>query len=114
MFDYSYDNFIKAWDFRKLSRPVFSSTDTGSGVWRIASHPTNSKKIACANMHSGVSLYAIDQTENLLNISELERFSDVHNSLVYGIDIIPYTPHSDLVASCSFYDSQICIREVFY
>ena len=96
--------------------PVAISCDTGSGVWRIASHPKDPKRMACANMYSGISLFSAEATEDSFRMIQHERFysKEEHESFVYGIDILPDTNTSSLVASCSFYDASVCIRRIVH
>ncbi|KAG2227323.1 hypothetical protein INT45_004278 [Circinella minor] len=91
----SYDENIHLWDTRNMRMPLSEIHTPGGGIWRLKWHPTRSDRLLSASMHAGA--FVID-TENS---QVVKSFLD-HESMAYGADWS--FQHSDLVASCSFYD----------
>lgn len=107
----SYDEYLRVWDLRSISKPVNeTSTCLGGGVWRIKYHPFVSGLVLAACMHNGFSIVKIngDKTE------VIETYSK-HESLAYGADwhrdvsFHEGKRNSTLVATCSFYDQLLRI-----
>lgn len=107
----SYDEYLRVWDLRSISKPVNeTSTCLGGGVWRIKYHPFLSGLVLAACMHNGFSIVKIngDKTE------VIETYSK-HESLAYGADwhrdvsFHEGKRYSTLVATCSFYDQLLRI-----
>eukprot|EP00268_Persea_americana_P030517 TRINITY_DN2952_c0_g1_i1.p1 TRINITY_DN2952_c0_g1~~TRINITY_DN2952_c0_g1_i1.p1 ORF type:complete len:346 (+),score=67.64 TRINITY_DN2952_c0_g1_i1:277-1314(+) len=103
----SYDEFLRVWDVRSVSKPVNeSSTCLGGGVWRIKHHPELSGLVLAACMHNG---FAVARAEGD-RLDVLETYNK-NESLAYGADwqrgfcmMKNGTQRGSLVATCSFYD----------
>ncbi|XP_020573580.1 diphthine methyltransferase homolog [Phalaenopsis equestris] len=102
----SYDEFIRVWDVRCISRPFMeNSLCLGGGVWRLKYHSLIKGLVLAACMHSGFAIVKIDGE----NINILETYTK-HDSLAYGADWQRAECVKDggrsglLVATCSFYD----------
>ncbi|KAI0511635.1 hypothetical protein KFK09_012265 [Dendrobium nobile] len=102
----SYDEFLRVWDVRCISRPVMeNSVCLGGGVWRLKYHPLIGGLALAACMHNGFAIVKIDGE----NINILETYTK-HDSLAYGADWQRAACVDDgnksglLVATCSFYD----------
>ncbi|TKY68524.1 Diphthine methyltransferase [Spatholobus suberectus] len=78
----SYDEFLRVWDLRSISKPLNkTSINLGGGVWRVKHHPFIPGLFLAACMHNGFAIVAIkgDKTE------VLEAYKK-HDSLAYGAD----------------------------
>lgn len=102
----SYDENLRVWDVRSISRPVNeTSLGLGGGVWRIKHHPFVPGLVLAACMHNGFAIVKIKGNE----AEVIETYSK-HESLAYGADWCRQEPvidggrRSSLVATCSFYD----------
>lgn len=105
----SYDEFVRVWDLRSLSRPVVESClCLGGGVWRLKHHPQIPGLVLAACMHNGFAIVKIDGDK----INILETYNK-HGSLAYGADWQragepveqgSVASVSASVATCSFYD----------
>ncbi|KAF4382469.1 hypothetical protein G4B88_011421 [Cannabis sativa] len=102
----SYDENLRHWDVRSISRPVNEvSLGLGGGVWRIKHHPFVPGLVLAACMHNGFAIVNIKGGE----FEVIERYSK-HESLAYGADWHREEPihgeesKNSLVATCSFYD----------
>ncbi|KAI5329788.1 PREDICTED: diphthine methyltransferase [Prunus dulcis] len=102
----SYDEYLRVWDVRSISRPVNeTSICLGGGVWRIKYHPFVSGLVLTACMHNGFSVVKINGDK----AEVIETYSK-HESLAYGADwhreksFREGKRNSTLVATCSFYD----------
>ncbi|KAK8518217.1 hypothetical protein V6N12_017373 [Hibiscus sabdariffa] len=102
----SYDEYLRVWDLRSISRPVNeASVCLGGGVWRIKHHPFVSGLVLAACMHNGFAIVKIGEKKPEV----LEAYSQ-HGSLAYGADWqrVEISPggksKSTTVATCSFYD----------
>ncbi|KAG8484111.1 hypothetical protein CXB51_022979 [Gossypium anomalum] len=99
----SYDEYLRVWDLRCISRPVNeTSICLGGGVWRIKHHPFVSGLVLAACMHNGFAIVKIGDEKPEV----VEAYSQ-HGSLAYGADwqrakLLP--GGSTIVATCSFYD----------
>nr|KJB37080.1 hypothetical protein B456_006G188700 [Gossypium raimondii] len=99
----SYDEYLRVWDLRCISRPVNeTSVCLGGGVWRIKHHPFVSGLVLAACMHNGFAIVKIGDEKPEV----VEAYSQ-HGSLAYGADwqrakLLPRG--STIVATCSFYD----------
>ncbi|KAL6177480.1 hypothetical protein ACLB2K_049006 [Fragaria x ananassa] len=102
----SYDEYLRVWDVRSISKPVNEmSTCLGGGVWRIKYHPFVSSLVLAACMHNGFSIVNINGGKTEV----IETYSK-HESLAYGADwhrgvsFHEGKGNATLVATCSFYD----------
>lgn len=102
----SYDEFLRVWDMRCISRPIMeNSLCLGGGVWRLKYHPLIGGLVLAACMHGGFAIVKIDGE----SINILETYNK-HDSLAYGADWQRGDCMEDgdksglLVATCSFYD----------
>lgn len=103
----SYDESIRLWDIRSISKPVNEkSLCLGGGVWRIKYHPYLSNLVLAACMHNGFAVVRIEEMDAII----LETYSK-HESLAYGADwqrggvcLEDKSNRGSLVATCSFYD----------
>ncbi|KAF9622126.1 hypothetical protein IFM89_029410 [Coptis chinensis] len=96
----SYDEYLRVWDVRSISKPINeSSICLGGGVWRIKHHPSIPGLILAACMHNG---FAVVSTKND-NVLLMETYGK-HNSLAYGADWQRGERERSVVATCSFYD----------
>ncbi|XP_062029492.1 uncharacterized protein LOC133745432 isoform X2 [Rosa rugosa] len=102
----SYDEYLRVWDVRSISKPVNeTSTCLGGGVWRIKYHPFVSGLVLAACMHNGFSIVKINGDKTQV----IETYTK-HESLAYGADwhrevsFREGKENSTLVATCSFYD----------
>ncbi|PON72223.1 Guanine nucleotide-binding protein, beta subunit [Parasponia andersonii] len=102
----SYDENLRLWDLRSISKPVNeASLGLGGGVWRIKHHPFVPGLVLSACMHNGFAIVKFKGGEAEVT----ERYSN-HESLAYGADWHRGEPvhggerKSSLVATCSFYD----------
>ncbi|KAK3414525.1 hypothetical protein EUGRSUZ_H00387 [Eucalyptus grandis] len=78
----SYDEHIRVWDIRSISKPVNqSSICFGGGVWRIKQHPHVRSVVLAACMHDGFAL--VDLRGEAIKIAETYNR---HSSLAYGAD----------------------------
>ncbi|KAK8337573.1 hypothetical protein V6Z12_A09G195200 [Gossypium hirsutum] len=99
----SYDEYLRVWDLRCISRPVNeTSVCLGGGVWRIKHHPFVSGLVLAACMHNGFAIVKIGDEK-----PEVFEAYGQHGSLAYGADwqrakLLP--GGSTIVATCSFYD----------
>ncbi|KAI3430181.1 WD_REPEATS_REGION domain-containing protein [Psidium guajava] len=101
----SYDEHIRVWDIRSISKPVNqSSVCLGGGVWRIKQHPHVPGLVLAACMHNGFALVDLRGEE----IKIVETYNR-HSSLAYGVDwqkggSIEGRRENMVIATCSFYD----------
>ncbi|XP_050224455.1 uncharacterized protein LOC126674117 [Mercurialis annua] len=102
----SYDECLRVWDMRSMSKPVNeTSVQLGGGVWRIKYHPYVPDLVLAACMHNGFAV--VDTKEETSKVVETY---DKHGSLAYGADwqkrklSDKYKMNSTVVATCSFYD----------
>ncbi|KAF8390446.1 hypothetical protein HHK36_024972 [Tetracentron sinense] len=102
----SYDEYLRLWDLRSMSKPVNqNSICLGGGVWRIKHHPFVPGMILAACMHNGFAVVRIRGEE-----AELVETYSKHDSLAYGADwergdlCKESGRKSSMVATCSFYD----------
>ncbi|KAL3724384.1 hypothetical protein ACJRO7_029541 [Eucalyptus globulus] len=106
----SYDEHIRVWDIRSISKPVNqSSICFGGGVWRIKQHPHVPSVVLAACMHDGFAL--VDLRGEAIKIAETYNR---HSSLAYGADWQKGTSkerkrENMVIATCSFYDRLIRI-----
>ncbi|KMT10615.1 hypothetical protein BVRB_5g117350 [Beta vulgaris subsp. vulgaris] len=102
----SYDEHLRVWDVRSISKPVNeTSIGLGGGVWRIKYHPFISGLVLAACMHNG---FAIVKTTG--ESPEVIETYNKHGSLAYGADWRRHSSDEEgkregnVVATCSFYD----------
>ncbi|CAH9072133.1 unnamed protein product [Cuscuta europaea] len=102
----SYDEHLRIWDVRSMSRPICQrSISLGGGVWRIKFHPTTPDLVLIACMHNGFSVVDVKGDEPKV----IETYKE-HASLAYGADwqkgslCIEGEKTNAVVATCSFYD----------
>ncbi|KAJ8753489.1 hypothetical protein K2173_022730 [Erythroxylum novogranatense] len=102
----SYDEYLRVWDIRSISKPVNeTSICLGGGVWRIKYHPYEPGFVLAACMHNGFAIVRIKQQE-----CELVESYTKHGSLAYGADwqraklLNGDKQKGPVVATCSFYD----------
>lgn len=98
----SYDEKIRMWDLRSLSKPL-ESLDAGGGVWRIA-WSSLGDSLAVAAMYGGARLLSADPLRVVKEYKE-------HASIVYGVAIGRDAASADglTVLTCSFYDHLLAI-----
>ncbi|KAJ6810300.1 diphthine methyltransferase [Iris pallida] len=109
----SYDEFLRVWDLRSMSKPVNSySLCLGGGVWRVKYHPYREDLVLAACMHNGFAVVRIGEEETMV-VESYEK----HGSLAYGADwqrgdcVEDGSERGRLVATCSFYDRLIRVWE---
>ncbi|KAI0221667.1 hypothetical protein L0F63_000491 [Massospora cicadina] len=102
----SYDATLRIFDTRKLTTPI-QELKVGGGVWRVKWHPTSPSTLLLAAMHDGVHI-ANANLDAQAEGPEITQSFKGHQSLAYGADWCPLYP-STKVASCSFYDHQLCL-----
>uniref|UniRef100_A0A7N0TZU2 methylated diphthine methylhydrolase n=1 Tax=Kalanchoe fedtschenkoi TaxID=63787 RepID=A0A7N0TZU2_KALFE len=107
----SYDEYLRVWDMRSLSKPVNEkSLCLGGGVWRLKYHPSIPDLVLSACMHNGFAI--VDTKSSMLEI--VETYTK-HESLAYGADWQRRKLGNDnadtahVVATCSFYDKLLRI-----
>ncbi|EOA14419.1 hypothetical protein CARUB_v10027621mg [Capsella rubella] len=101
IFTGSYDETLRVWDTRSVSRPVnVTSLSLGGGVWRIKHHPSLSGVVLAACMHNGFAVVKVSDEKGEV----LESYNK-HHSLAYGADWYRgKLQKQSVVATCSFYD----------
>ncbi|XP_051115052.1 uncharacterized protein LOC127240417 [Andrographis paniculata] len=97
----SYDEHLRIWDVRSMSKPVVeSSICLGGGIWRIKHHPSRTGRALAACMHNGFAIVRFESDK----IEVVETYNK-HGSLAYGADWQRGTsPNLPVIATCSFYD----------
>ncbi|GAB2289495.1 hypothetical protein Dimus_023805 [Dionaea muscipula] len=101
----SYDEYLRVWDVRSISKPVNeTSIGLGGGVWRIKYHPFVRDLLLVACMHNGFAIVKINEGN-----AEVTETYTKHGSLAYGADwqrgrSAQKDGGSSVVATCSFYD----------
>lgn len=102
----SYDEYLRVWDVRSISKPVNeTSVCLGGGVWRIKHHPFIPGLVLAACMHNGFAVVKVGGEK----AEVLETYAK-HGSLAYGADCqrgrssLEGKRKNSLVATCSFYD----------
>ncbi|XP_043813434.1 diphthine methyltransferase homolog isoform X2 [Manihot esculenta] len=102
----SYDEYLRLWDVRSISKPVNeTSIHLGGGVWRVKHHPYIPGLVLAACMHNGFAIVKIEDDKG-----ELIETYGKHGSLAYGADwqrrelAQEDKQKSNVVATCSFYD----------
>lgn len=91
--------------------------NVGGGVWRLKLQPNSNNLLLAACMNGGAKVV---DAEDIKVLTEYHG----HSSIVYGADwchILSHIPdqdpdlahkrHSSLIATCSFYDHQLCLSE---
>ncbi|XP_029641959.1 diphthine methyltransferase [Octopus sinensis] len=107
----SYDEQLMLWDTRSMKAPLRSKS-LGGGIWRIKWHPSSGNCIATATMYNGFHIIdcGFHTADAEMNIVEHYCHEDI---LAYGIDWfqgerpVPHDCDSEVLASCSFYDSSL-------
>eukprot|EP00879_Flechtneria_rotunda_P013070 GHRR01013650.1.p1 GENE.GHRR01013650.1~~GHRR01013650.1.p1 ORF type:complete len:411 (+),score=102.83 GHRR01013650.1:717-1949(+) len=127
----SYDEQIRLWDTRNITRPVKTcQTSAGGGVWRLKWHPSKDQVLLAACMYNGVALVTIDEHWSTVQVTEEYKG---HESIAYGADwcrrpcsqqaeqqqgfnsaAISQPAHgkqqgdnTNIIATCSFYDRRL-------
>ncbi|XP_045794174.1 LOW QUALITY PROTEIN: diphthine methyltransferase-like [Trifolium pratense] len=78
----SYDEFLRVWDLRSISKPINeTSISLGGGVWRVKHHPFIQGLVFSACMHNGFVIVAIKDDK-----AEVLETYKKHDSLAYGAD----------------------------
>ncbi|CAN8251825.1 unnamed protein product [Cochlearia groenlandica] len=97
----SYDEPLRVWDTRSVSRPVNeTSVSLGGGVWRIKHHLCLSGVVLAACMHNGFAVAKVGDGKGEV----MENYKK-HESLAYGADWYKGKDgKQSVVATCSFYD----------
>ncbi|KAM7461257.1 hypothetical protein LguiA_029378 [Lonicera macranthoides] len=102
----SYDEYLRIWDVRSMSKPISkTSICLGGGVWRIKYHPSVVDIVVAACMHNGFSIVKVNGDK-----PEVVETYNKHESLAYGVDWQGVSlckdgkRKSSVVATCSFYD----------
>ncbi|CAM8965185.1 unnamed protein product [Rhodiola kirilowii] len=100
----SYDEYLRVWDMRLLSKPVNETCMClGGGVWRMKYHPSVCGLVLTACMHNGFAI--VDTKGSKVEIIETYK---KHESLAYGADWQRRkVGNENVVASCSFYDKLV-------
>ncbi|GMP33785.1 hypothetical protein CsSME_00006950 [Camellia sinensis var. sinensis] len=111
LFTGSYDEYLRVWDVRSISKPVNeTSICLGGGVWRIKHHPSLPDLVLAACMHNGFAIVKIEGEK-----AEVIETYCKHESLAYGADwqrgeiCQEGKRKSGVVATCSFYDQLVRI-----
>ncbi|KAH7856591.1 hypothetical protein Vadar_003253 [Vaccinium darrowii] len=111
LFTGSYDEYLRVWDVRSISKPVNeTSICLGGGVWRIKHHPSVPGLLLAACMHNGFAVVKIKGEK-----AEVIETYNKHGSLAYGADwqrgevCQEGKSMSGAVATCSFYDQLLRI-----
>nr|GMC75688.1 diphthine methyltransferase homolog [Ipomoea batatas] len=102
----SYDEHLRIWDVRSISRPVNEkSISLHGGVWRIKYHPVVPGIVLTACMHNGFAVVNVERDE-----PEVMETYKKHGSLAYGADwqrgslCMEGKRENTAIATCSFYD----------
>ncbi|KAI3866572.1 hypothetical protein MKX03_023784 [Papaver bracteatum] len=102
----SYDEHLRIWDVRSISKPVNeSSICLGGGVWRLKQHPSIPSLVLAACMHNGFAVVRVEGEK-----AEVLETCTNHKSLAYGADwqrgplSKKYEIERPVAATCSFYD----------
>ncbi|KAG5234187.1 diphthamide biosynthesis protein [Salix suchowensis] len=97
----SYDEYLRLWDVRSISKPVNETlVCSGGGVWRVKHHPYVPGMVLAACMHNGFASLPLGQNLKCTK----------HGSVAYGADwqkrelSQKVKQNSSLVATCSLYD----------
>ncbi|XP_078445290.1 transducin/WD40 repeat-like superfamily protein isoform X2 [Wolffia australiana] len=98
----SYDEFLRVWDLRALSRPVCRvSLGLGGGVWRVKPNKEVPGLVLAACMHNGFAIVEVSEDKGAVVVETCAK----HGSLAYGADWKRKGSNEGLVvATCSFYD----------
>eukprot|EP00928_Gymnodinium_smaydae_P048645 TRINITY_DN32544_c0_g1_i1.p1 TRINITY_DN32544_c0_g1~~TRINITY_DN32544_c0_g1_i1.p1 ORF type:complete len:399 (-),score=84.16 TRINITY_DN32544_c0_g1_i1:278-1390(-) len=111
----SYDEKLRLFDRRNLSRPLLVSSRLGDGAYRVAFHPSEDV-VAIAAMRAAFQLHAFDvrsaETDGeVLEAGDLRQVGSYgsetegcHGSLAYGIS---WHRSGQFLASASFYDRSL-------
>ncbi|KAJ6888752.1 WD-40 repeat family protein [Populus alba x Populus x berolinensis] len=63
----SYDEYLRLWDVRSISKPVNETlVCLGRGVWRVKHHPYVPGVVLAACMHNGLAIVKIDEEKGEL------------------------------------------------
>ncbi|KAJ6882328.1 Diphthine methyltransferase [Populus alba x Populus x berolinensis] len=63
----SYDEYLRLWDVRSISKPVNETlVCLGRGVWRVKHHPSVQGEVLAACMHNGLAVVKIDEEKGEL------------------------------------------------
>jgi len=114
----SYDEKVRFWDTRAISRPI-ACYNTQGGVWRVKWEPAPSDKygtrILCACMHSGFQVIRLTSSNQLdkhslpKDTGENKTIGQVNQILDQGsgvsVELVSkYDGHSSLAYGCDWYN----------
>ncbi|KAA1103302.1 hypothetical protein PGT21_013712 [Puccinia graminis f. sp. tritici] len=122
----SYDSRLRIFDKRNMSRPILEE-DCGGGIWRIKWDDRVTGRLLLATMHGGFRVLQISEHQPKVGVEEDSprlsasvASSFTHRSgLAYGADWTPlldhnhgvvpqdseqFSPSTQLIGGCSFYD----------
>ncbi|MFQ6665822.1 hypothetical protein Gotur_032418 [Gossypium turneri] len=90
----SYDEYLRVWDLRSISRPVNeTSVCLGGGVWRIKHHPFVSGLVLTACMHNGFAIILEQNNRSYYDILEkgLEQVIGTTSAAesILKVDLLP-------------------------
>lgn len=60
----SYDEYVRIWDKRMLSKGPMNKFSIGGGVWRLRWHPTNPEWVLAAGMYNGFWILDVKGVES--------------------------------------------------
>ncbi|KYQ94189.1 WD40 repeat-containing protein [Tieghemostelium lacteum] len=106
----SYDEKLRIWDLRSMSKPLVITPKLQGGVWRVKWHPSNPNLLVTACMAGGFHTLQ-SQDGSYQDLSILESYNDPHKSIAYGVDwsFKSSSNQKQHVACCSFYDKCLSI-----
>eukprot|EP00775_Hariotina_reticulata_P007315 gene7315-7527_t len=91
----SYDEAVRLWDVRMVSRPVETcQVGTGGGVWRLKWHPSLDWLLLAACMYNGFAL--VRANESFSSLQVVERYHG-HQSIAYGADWMSKVQPADIL-----------------
>mmetsp|Transcript_29785 Transcript_29785/g.41130 ORF Transcript_29785/g.41130 Transcript_29785/m.41130 type:complete len:380 (-) Transcript_29785:89-1228(-) len=102
----SYDEKIRLWDTRSLSKPIVTTqVSAPGGVWRLKWHPDKRGMLVAACMYGGFCLLNGVDSEGKLEVGNQYCGHD-NSKIAYGVDWWKGEGKS-IVASCSFYERKV-------
>jgi len=101
IFTGSYDEHVRVFDTRMTKTPV-AVCHVGGGAWRLRWHPSDSKRLLVAAMHTGAAELQIGDAF----VPTITQQFIQHTSMVYDVS---WCVGNSLAASCSFYDRLLCV-----
>ena len=110
----SYDETVKVWDKRNVTRPlVIHEVATGGGVWRADWWSKDPSLVLAACMYGGCKAISLDLSQGKMEVAAEYKG---HESIAYGVGFLGRARRLDQpspspaavdVISCSFYDNQL-------